>query len=185
GAAGGGGPAGLGSLGGDGRRRVGAHALALRRRAQSDDPQTRRGTTRRWAAAAFGAGLAVAPLVFFGWAQRGQISWIRRPGWADAGAMLASLGGGPLALAVAVVAVASIGCAAAPGSPRDRRGAGGWRLARLALPWLAIPPVVMLVVSQAMPVYNFRYVLFCVPALALLAGLGLAALGRVWRAGAA
>src|SRR5262249_4567431 len=65
-----------------------------------------------------------------------------------------------------------------------RAGGAGGR-ARLARPGLATPPVVMLVVSQAMPVYNFRYVLFCVPALALLAGLGLAALGRVWLAGAA
>ena len=164
---------------------VGAHALALRQLAQTDDPQTRRGTTQRWATAAFVAVLAVAPLVAFGWAQRGQISWIRPPGWADAGAMLASLGGGPLALAVAVWALAAVGCVTALASARDRRGAGGWRLAQLALPWLAIPPVIMLAVSQAMPVYNFRYVLFCVPALALLAGLGLAALGRVWRAGAA
>jgi mannosyltransferase len=98
--------------------------------------------------------------------------------------MLASLGGGPLALAVAVWALAAAGCAAALAA-RRRRGAPGWRLARLALPWLAIPPVAMLAISQAMPVYNFRYVLFCVPALALLAGLGLAALGWVWRAGAA
>src|SRR5262249_56097093 len=96
---------------------VGAHALALRQLAHSDDPQTRRGTTRRWAAAAFGAGLAVAPLVFFGWAQRGQISWIRRPGWADAGAMLASLGGGPLALAGAGWAVAALGCPTPPAPP--------------------------------------------------------------------
>src|SRR5262249_56321952 len=65
-----------------------------------------------------------------------------------------------------------------------RAGGAGGR-ARLARPGLATPPVVMLAVSQAMPVYNFRYVLFCVPALALLAGLGLAALGRVWQAGAA
>jgi len=163
---------------------VGAHALALRQLVQADDPQARRGTSRRWAAAAFGAALAVAPLVVVGWAQRGQISWIHRPGWADAGAMLASLGGGPLALAAAVWALAAIGCATALAAARGRRGAGGWRLARLALPWLAIPPVAMLAVSQAMPVYNFRYVVFCVPALALLAGLGLAALGRVWRAGA-
>src|SRR5215471_10821110 len=164
---------------------VGAHALALRQLAQTDDPQTRRGTTRRWAAAALAATLAVAPLVVFGWAQRGQISWIHRPGWADAGAMLASLGGGPLALAVAVWALAAAGCATALAAARGRRGAGGWRLARLALPWLALPPTAMLAISQAMPVYNFRYVEFCVPALALLAGLGLAALGRVWRAGAA
>ena len=164
---------------------VGAHALALRPLAQASDPQTRRGTSRRWAATAFGAALAVAPLVAFGWAQRGQISWIHRPGWADAGAMLASLGGGPPALAVAVWALAGVGCASALAAARGCRGAGGWLLARLALPWLAIPPVAMLAVSQAMPVYNFRYVVFCVPALALLAGLGLAGLGRLWRAGTA
>src|SRR5262249_59411286 len=113
--------------------------VARRRRAETDAPQTGRGTTRRWAAAALGAALAVAPLVVFGWAQRGQISWIHRPGWADAGAMLASLGGGPLALAIAVWAVAAAGCATALAA-RGRRGAIGWRLARLALPWLAIPP---------------------------------------------
>ena len=164
---------------------VGAHAVALRQLAQADDPQARRGTSRRWAAAAFGAALAVAPLVVFGWAQRGQISWIHRPGWADARAMLASLGGGPPSLAAALWALAAIGCATSLAAARGRRGAGGWRLARLALPWLALPPAAMLAISQAMPVYNFRYVEFCVPALALLAGLGLAALGRVWRAGAA
>src|SRR5262249_57692105 len=101
-----------------------------------------------------------------GGARRGEIAWRRRPGWADAGAMLASLGGGPLALAVAVWAVAAAGCATALASARGRRGAGGRRLARLALPWLAIPPVVMLAVSPALPVDNLRYVLVCVPALA-------------------
>src|SRR5262249_22003278 len=163
---------------------VGAHAVALRQLAQADDPQTRRGTSRRWTAAAFAAALAVAPLVVFGWAQREQISWIHRPGWADAGAMLASLGGGPPALAATLWALAAIGCATALAA-RAGRGEGGGRLARLPLPWLPPPPTAMLAISQAMPVYNFRYVEFCVPALALLAGLGLAALGRVWRAGAA
>src|SRR5215469_5757505 len=94
---------------------VGAHAVALRQLAQADDPHTRRGTSRRWTAAAFGAALAVAPLVVFGWAQRGQISWIHRPGWADAGAMLASLGGGPPALAAG----------GAPGRGAPRGGGAG------------------------------------------------------------
>src|SRR5262249_448454 len=142
---------------------VGAHALALPQLAQADDPQARRGTGRRWAAAAFGAALAVAPLVGVRWAQRGQVPWIHRPGRAgrEGGGMVGGGGGGPLARAAAVWALAAIGCATALATARGRRGAGGWRLARLALPWLAIPPVAMLAVSQAMPVYNFRYVVFC------------------------
>src|SRR5262249_679939 len=140
---------------------VGAHALALRQLVQADDPQTRRGTGRRWAAAAFGAALAVAPLVVVGWAQRRQISCIPP---ARRGARWARGGGGPPGRGAGVGALAAIGCAPALAAARGGRGAGGWRLARLALPWLAIPPVVMLAVSQAMPVYNFRYVVFCVPA---------------------
>ena len=48
-----------------------------------------------------------------------------------------------------------------------------------------LPPATLLAVSQAKPVYNSRYVVFCIPALALLAGLGLARLRPFWRAGAA
>ncbi|KAA9381762.1 hypothetical protein F5972_02775 [Microbispora cellulosiformans] len=58
------------------------------------------------------------------------------------------------------------------------RGAGGHAaLVRVTVPWLLIPVAVLLVASWAAhPVYVFRYVLCCVPAAALLAGAGLAAL---------
>ncbi|MEU6407556.1 glycosyltransferase family 39 protein [Microbispora sp. NPDC046933] len=50
-------------------------------------------------------------------------------------------------------------------------------LVRLTLPWLLVPALVLLTVSWAVhPVYVFRYVFCCVPAAALLAGAGLAAL---------
>jgi mannosyltransferase len=50
-------------------------------------------------------------------------------------------------------------------------------LTRLALPWLLIPPLVLFAASWAAhPVYVFRYVFASVPAAALLAGAGLAAL---------
>ncbi|MEU6425778.1 glycosyltransferase family 39 protein [Microbispora sp. NPDC046973] len=50
-------------------------------------------------------------------------------------------------------------------------------LARLTLPWLLVPALVLLAASwTAHPVYVFRYVFCCVPAAALLAGAGLAAL---------
>ncbi|GAB3885691.1 hypothetical protein GCM10027612_21520 [Microbispora bryophytorum subsp. camponoti] len=50
-------------------------------------------------------------------------------------------------------------------------------LVRLTLPWLLVPALVLLAASWTVhPVYVFRYVFCCVPAAALLAGAGLAAL---------
>ncbi|TQS25946.1 glycosyltransferase family 39 protein [Microbispora sp. KK1-11] len=50
-------------------------------------------------------------------------------------------------------------------------------LVRLTLPWLLVPALALLTASWAAhPVYVFRYVFCCVPAAALLAGAGLAAL---------
>jgi mannosyltransferase len=61
-----------------------------------------------------------------------------------------------------------------PGAPADR----SWRgLTWLSAPWLVLPPVVLLTVSQVRPIYYFLYVVFCLPAVALLAGAGLSALG--------
>src|SRR5262249_60411189 len=51
------------------------------------------------------------------------------------------------------------------------------RLLALSLPWLLLPPAVLLAVSAAHPVYSLRYIMFCAPAAALLAGAGLASLG--------
>jgi mannosyltransferase len=42
----------------------------------------------------------------------------------------------------------------------------------LALPWLIAPPAILLLVSQVHPVYASRYVLLCIPAVALLAAAG-------------
>jgi mannosyltransferase len=161
---------------------VPAHALTLCLLGRRD-----RGArlARWWAAAVACAALAVAPLAVAGWLQRGQISWIHRPGWGDASTMLASLAGGPVTVAVAAWAVAAFGCARALAPARGRTAPAGRRLALLALPWLLLPPAVMLAVSQVKPVYNFRYVVFCIPALALLAGLGLASLRPARRASAA
>jgi mannosyltransferase len=160
---------------------VPAHALALRRLARCDQ----RLLARRWAAAVTGAALAAAPPLVLGWLQRDQISWIQRPGWADTGGMIVSLAGGSLALAVAVWVLLAVGCARAWVSVSGQGLTATKRLVWLALPWLALPPVVMLAISQVKPIYNFRYIVFCVPALALLGGAGLSALGRVWRAGVA
>jgi mannosyltransferase len=39
----------------------------------------------------------------------------------------------------------------------------------LCLPWLILPPAILLVASLVTPVYTLRYVLLCIPAIALLA----------------
>jgi mannosyltransferase len=49
----------------------------------------------------------------------------------------------------------------------------------LCLPWIVTPLAVLAAVSLARPVFEFRYVLFSVPALALLAGAAVSALGPV------
>ena len=54
----------------------------------------------------------------------------------------------------------------------------------VALPWLLLPPLILLAVSLVKPVYVERYVVFCQPALALLCAAGLAWLGR-WIVGSA
>jgi mannosyltransferase len=52
-------------------------------------------------------------------------------------------------------------------------------LARVALPWLVVPPVLLLAISLADPLYVERYVVFCLPALSLLAAAGVVWLTRL------
>ena len=58
-------------------------------------------------------------------------------------------------------------------------------LPAVCVPWLVLPPALLFISSDFTPVYNFRYILFCAPAAALLAGAALAALGRIGAAAAA
>jgi mannosyltransferase len=132
---------------------------------------------RGWAAAAGGAVALVSPLIVVGFRQRGQIGWIRPLNLATASTVTSLVGPfGLFLLMVTIVAAAVIIAAAAGrGSFRSRWPAG---LAALSLPWLLFPPAVLLGASLVQPVYTFRYILFCIPAVALLAGAALASLGR-------
>jgi mannosyltransferase len=53
--------------------------------------------------------------------------------------------------------------------------------ATLALPWLVLPAAILLAVSQIHPMYDARYILYSLPALALLIAAGLAWLTRLAR----
>jgi mannosyltransferase len=147
-----------------------AHAITLAVLGRKGD---RRG--RRWLAAVAAAGTAVSPLAVIGWAQSGQIAWIPRPGLGDIGQLVSALAGGSALAAVLTILLAVYGAAGGGGLVRHRLGTGrglGW----LAASWLVLPPAVLLAVSAVKPVYYLPYVVFCLPAVALLAGRGLAAL---------
>jgi mannosyltransferase len=155
-----------------------AHAVTLAGMGRGRGP-----LARRWLVTVMAASAAVAPVAVAGWLQRQQISWIAWPGWGAGADLVTTLAAGPAAaallglLAVAGVAGREPGAAGRPAASRPGR-----ELAWLAGPWLALPPALLLAVSAADPVYNGRYLTFCLPAVALLAGAGLAVLRPPLRA---
>ncbi|HEY2126608.1 MAG TPA: glycosyltransferase family 39 protein [Streptosporangiaceae bacterium] len=133
---------------------------------------------RRWLAAVTMAAAALLPLELLAWSQRGQVRWLRTP-LAGSLASTGRLAGPPgVALTVAAIMAAALAVTAPAGWSRFRAAWPG-RLAALGLPWLVVPPALLIAGSQLQPVYTFRYIVFCEPAVALLIGAGLAALGRV------
>ena len=158
---------------------VAAHGVTIFLRMLRPEPgQSRRAVLLRWIAAA-GTGLIVAaPLVVQGWMQRGQLSWLTAPGYAGLTSVTKLIGPPTMSLAVVVIVIVGIVITSIR-APRRQLPAWLSTLPGLCLPWLILPPAILLVSSAITPVYNFRYILFCVPAAALLGGAGLAALGRI------
>ncbi len=150
-----------------------AHAATLA--AWRGQPQ-RRALVRRWLRAVALACLALLPLLVAAWAQRAQVGWLQPPGLSAALATGRLVGSAGLLLAAAVLVGTGLAFAAL-----GHRLAADWpvRLPALCLPWLVTPPVILFLVSQFQPAYTFRYIVFCMPAAALLIGTGLAAAGRV------
>ncbi len=131
---------------------------------------------RRWLRAAALACVALLPLMAAAWGQRDQVGWLRPPGAAAVLATGRLVGSAGLLLAAVVLTGMGLAYAAL-----GRRVAADWpvRLPALCLPWLLVPPLMLFVMSQIQPAYTFRYIVFCMPAAALLIGTGLAAAGRV------
>jgi mannosyltransferase len=149
--------------------------IALRcLRPTQGDP--RRRLARSWLATAVAALVLCSPVLYFAWRQRGQVSWLKVPDWAQGVNELV----GPIRMTIAVVAVVAAGLAVAGyagrAGLREKWPAG---LTQLSVPWLALPPAVLMIGSLITPLYTFRYILFCIPAVALLGGTALAALGRI------
>jgi mannosyltransferase len=121
--------------------------------------------------AAGAALVVVAPFFAVDQSQSRDISWITAPTLADVRVLVESFAGSKWLIAPVLVLI----------------GFGLWRrrspntpvgLRLLAVAWALVPPVLLLGVSLVHPVYIFRYVLFCVPALALLVAGGLTRLPR-------
>lgn len=156
-----------------------AHAvtLALHYRRHRREADVRR-LAIGWLAAAVAGIVISSPLLVLGWKQRGQVAWIANNQSSSGLSTLLTLSGSALVTIVlaGVIAIALVLSSEATGA---RRTAWRWQLTELSLPWLLVPPVLLIGASVISPIYTSRYVLMCIPAAALLGGMALVALGRV------
>jgi mannosyltransferase len=126
----------------------------------------------RWAVAAIGGIVATTPVLVFGWRERGQIGWISVPGWSGVQQLLLALSMGS-AFSVAVISIlATLGAVTNSGPARGLN-----RLAWLCLPWIVVPPAIAFFAAQGqVHFFYYGYLLYLLPAVALLCGAGLASL---------
>ncbi len=115
----------------------------------------------RWVAAAGAAGLVVLPLALVASGQEQQVAWLKRPTVGNLLNFAHQTGGTWWAVALLAV-LAAAGTVVALRRARP--------LALVALPWAVLPVALSFAISQVHPIYNPRYLLFCVPGVVLLAG---------------
>lgn len=136
------------------------------------------GVLARWVLAGIVAVTVLIPIVAFAYAQRNAISWMTGHVIIRSAAVnLARTWAGPEKLFWLVFGLAAFGVAA--DAVTWRRGRPSVTPGSVALPWLVLPPALLLVASQVHPVYDGRYVEYCLPALAILVAWGLTWLARL------
>jgi mannosyltransferase len=123
----------------------------------------------RWAAAAGAVVAMLSPLILTGFQQRRQISWLARPGPHAVAHLVISFAGSASLLPLVIVLVAVGVTVSMTSRPAAEPG-----MATVAVPWLVVPGAILIAVSQIHPVFDARYIVFCLPALALLTAAGLA-----------
>lgn len=148
-------------------------ALRCRRPAAG---QSRRALALGWLGAAAAGCVLASPLLYLGYLQREQVSWLKTPdGLTGLGQLVGTRG-----MQVAAILIIGGGLLASAIAGADRLKATWPRmLGEVSLPWVILPPALLLTGSLITPMYTFRYVVFCIPAVALLIGAGIAALGRI------
>ncbi|HUY50516.1 MAG TPA: glycosyltransferase family 39 protein [Streptosporangiaceae bacterium] len=140
-------------------------------------PATDRGLVLGWLVAVAVPLIVVSPVAVVGYGQLHQIHWIKPLRLQDVISVERVIGSGWLFL----IALLIIACAVAVSAARGRSLLSAYwpaDLVALCLPWLVLPPAILLLASVAHPVYTYRYIGYCIPAAALLLGAALAALGR-------
>ncbi len=161
-----------------------AHAVtvALRYRRQRGDQVAKR-LFVGWLVAAVVAVVISSPLLVLGWEQRGQVAWIANNQSSSSLYTLLTLSGSVLVtvvvggvIALALILSSDIGRSSTLGL---RPAAWRWPLTELSLPWMVVPPILLIAASVVSPIYTSRYILMCIPAAALLGGMAIVALGRV------
>jgi mannosyltransferase len=167
---------------------IAAHAVAIAAAAvRQKDHAARRALVVRWLIAVAVALVLVSPLGWLVFHQRAAVvSWVAPLSAHSlrglAGLVAPKFGQRNLQLPFALGLVAVVGfgllISAAGGRAWLRRC---WPpdFAAICWPWLIVPPVLLAAISVLEPIYTVRYVLFCLPAVALIVGAALAALGRV------
>jgi mannosyltransferase len=144
-------------------------------RAESGAARWLRRMAGPWLVAAAVAVVVLVPLLLLSFRQRGQISWLTKPDYNTLVDLVRAFAGSrELVLPIALLALGGI-AAGVFGALNGRRMSP----AAMALPWLVLPPVVLIAVSMVKPVYNGRYIEFCLPALAILVAAGLVGMVRV------
>ncbi|MGO8959250.1 MAG: glycosyltransferase family 39 protein [Streptosporangiaceae bacterium] len=137
-----------------------------------------------WVGACVAAFAIASAVIGAGLAQRATaLTWVKPGSWISLAGLTSLIGPRPMAAAAGAVVLCAVGASAIAGRTRLR---ANWPadLITLCVPWLILPAAILILASSLVaPVYVFRYVIFCMPAAALLAGAGLAAVG--WRAGTA
>ena len=132
------------------------------------------GVPLAWLIAGAIAAALLVPLAIMAYAQRNALSWMSPTPIMKNVVALTHLWPGSPTLAWPVFGLAAVGVVASLIAWRRALSA-----ATVALPWLVVPPAILLAASTSHPVYDERYVEFCLPALAICVAAGITWL---WRA---
>ncbi len=159
---------------------VPAHAVtvALYWRHSRGDSATRRLAFGWLIATAVGVAIA-SPLLVLGWTQRAQIAWLQVNTSSSGINTLFSLPGSYFET-TAILGILVVAVILSLDKPKEHRRAAWPRLlVELTLPWLVVPPFILFAASAVHPVYTSRYILMCIPALALIMGAAVVTFGRI------
>jgi mannosyltransferase len=159
-----------------------AQWLSWRGIEETQESGAREATTSAMRRSWISIAIAILPLMaFVAKTGAGPIRWIHRPGvhdLLDFGERLAGNDGLPLLLLYAAACLAAI----MPLRRRLFRLGAGWNVwkVQFLLIWLLFPVALTVTLSLARPVFLARYLIFSLPALILLAAVGLANLRKTW-----